>query len=97
MSHPKLRKENAMNSRLLVSAALWLLAGHAAVLAEDRPVTDDERAKLVAAMKAEGCAGGTMEYDDGHYEVDDARCGDGREYDLRFDQSFKLIGKNADD
>jgi hypothetical protein len=92
-----MHKENAMNTRLLVSAAVWLLAGQAVALAEDRPVTDDERAKLAAAMKAEGCAGGSMEYDDGHYEVEDAKCGDGREYDLRFDKSFKLIGKNADD
>jgi hypothetical protein len=86
-----------MSTRLLVSAAAWLLAEQAVALADDRPVTDDERAKLVAAMKAEGCSGGSMEYDDGHYEIDDARCGDGREYDLRFDQSFKPIGKDADD
>ena len=86
-----------MSTRLLVSAAVWLLAGQAVASAGDRPATADERAKLVAAMKAEGCSGGTMEFDDdGYYEVDDARCGDGREYDLKFDKSFKLIEKDAD-
>ena len=82
--------------RLLAATALSLLVWNSA-LADDRPVTDDERAKLVAAMKAEGCSGGQMEFDDGHYEVDDARCSDGRKYDLRFDRSFKLIEKELDD
>ncbi len=68
-------------------------------LAKDRPVTDDERAKLAAAVAALGCSGGKMEFDidDKQFEVDDARCNDGREYDLKFDVSFKLIGKKIDD
>jgi len=78
------------------SAALSLLACGSG-LAEDRPLTGDERTKLVAAMTAEGCSGGQMEFDDGHYEVDDARCSDGRTYDLKFDASFKLISKERDD
>jgi hypothetical protein len=67
--------------------------------ADDRPVTDDERAKLTAAVAAQGCSGGEMEFDidDNHFEVDDARCSDGREYDLKFDTSFKLIKKELDD
>jgi hypothetical protein len=90
-----------MKCTLLVSAAasaaLSLLAWESG-LATDRPLTEDERTKLVAAMTAEGCSGGQMEFDDdGHYEVDDARCSDGRRYDLKFDASFKLIGKALDD
>jgi hypothetical protein len=38
-----------------------------------------------------------MEADDNSYEVDDARCADGRDYDLRFDKSFNLIRKDAGD
>lgn len=40
-----------------------------------------------------------MEYDidDAHFEVDDARCSDGRRYDLKFDTSFKLIKKKLED
>jgi hypothetical protein len=60
-------------------------------------VTDDERAKLVAAVTAQGCSGGEMEFDDGHYEIDDAKCNDGREYELKFDSAFKLISKKLDD
>lgn len=85
-----------MRYLVLVSAALLLLAWERA-LAADRPLTDDERTKLLAAMQAEGCSGGQMEFDDGHYEVDDASCADGRKYDLKFDASFKLVEKNLDD
>ena len=62
----------------------------------DRPVTAEERAKLEAALKAQGCTGGEMEYDedDRQFEVDDAVCADGRKYDLKFDTNFQLKGKN---
>ena len=89
-----------MRSRLPVwaalSAALSLFAWWPAQ-AGDRPLTDDERTKLVAAIAAAGCSGGQMEFDDGLFEVDDARCSDGRSYDLKFDASFKLIAKSPDD
>ena len=85
-----------MHRHLLASTVLLLLAWHPA-LADDRPLTDDERAKLAAAVSAEGCSGGRMEFDDGHFEVDDAQCGNGRRYDLKFDASFKLIDKDWDD
>ena len=63
----------------------------------DRPVTDEERAKLVELLRVEGCTGGEMEFDDGKYEVDDARCADGREWDFEFDRNFNLIKKEQDD
>jgi hypothetical protein len=63
----------------------------------DRPVTSEERAKIVALLEAEGCTGGEMEFDDGKYEVDDARCADGREWDFEFDRDFRLISKEEDD
>lgn len=64
----------------------------------DRPVTSEERAKLTALLEAEGCiGGGEMEFDDGKYEIDDARCADGREWDFEFDRDFKLIKKEQDD
>ena len=74
--------------------ALSLAAGSALA---DRPVTDQERTQLVAAMQAQGCSGGKMEFDDGKFEVDDARCADGKTYDLDFDKSFKLMKKDLDD
>ena len=83
--------------RWLLTSAVLLLLSWAPALANDRPLSDDERAKLAAALSVEGCSGGRMEFDDGYYEVDDARCKDGRAYDLRFDASFKLVGKDRDD
>lgn len=81
--------------RLLPTLAFAALATTAAWA--DRPLTDPEREKLVAALKAEGCSGGKMEFDDGKFEVDDAQCADGKEYDLDFDLNFKLIKKKLDD
>ena len=76
----------------MLAPALALFVGVAggAALA-DRAVTDQERTQLVAALQAQGCSGGKMEFDDGKFEVDDARCADGNTYDLDFDRSFKLV------
>ena len=85
--------------RLLTALALTVITTPvtATYAAADRAVTAEERAQLVAAMAAAGCEGGEMEFDDGKFEVDDARCADGKEYDLDFDRSFKLIKKELDD
>ena len=73
----------------LVTTVTGALAG--------RAVTQEERAKLVAAVAASGCSGGKMEFDDGKYEVDDAICADKKKYDLKFDPAFKLISKERED
>ena len=77
----------------VVAASLIALAS---VAFAGRPVTDGERAKLVAASTAQGCTGGKMEFDDGKFEVDNASCKDGKVYDLDFDPSFKLIRKDLE-
>ena len=79
---------------LLTFAALLVLGGVPALAG--RAVTEDERAKLVSAVSAQGCSGGKMEFDDGKYEVDDARCNDGKTYDLDFNQSFELLKKKLE-
>lgn len=87
-----------------VPAILFLSAGLASpTVAKDRPVTDQERAKLVEAVKAAGCTGGEMEFDDekatarpaGKFEVDDAMCGN-QKHDLVFDTDFKMLSKKPD-
>jgi hypothetical protein len=78
-----------MKLSVVLGAVIILLATQAR--AEDRPVTAEERVQLVAALQAQGCSGGKMELDDGKFEVDDAKCSDGRTYDLDFDTSFKLL------
>jgi hypothetical protein len=76
---------------IVIPAAAVLATG---ALAKDRPVTDQERPKLEAALKAAGCSGGKMEFDDD--EVDDATCQDGKKYDLTFDPNFKVLTKKLD-
>jgi hypothetical protein len=65
-------------------------------LEDDRALNADERTKLAAAVAAEGCSGGELEFDYGRYGVNDAQC-DGRRSDLVFDRAFKLISKEVDD
>lgn len=81
--------------RVPAALALSLLATKVAWA--DRPVTDAEREKLVVALKAEGCTGSKMEFDDDKFEVDEARCADGKTYDIDFDRNFKMIKKELDD
>ena len=84
--------------RAIVILSTIAVLTHFPAVAKDRPVTEAERVKLEAAVKAEGCSGGKMEYDDdGEFEVDGAICADGKKYDLDFDQNFKLIKKKLDD
>lgn len=79
---------------LMGLVALLLLASDAFA---GRAVTNEERTRLVAAVTAQGCSGGKMEFDDGKFEVDDTVCADGKTYDLDFDTSFRLIKKKLED
>jgi hypothetical protein len=83
--------------RLIVSIAV-LAVSTLPALADRQVVTEDERTKLVAAVQAEGCSGGKLEFDDDdqQFEVDDAVCADGKKYDLKFDAQMKLKRKNLD-
>ncbi len=51
---------------------------------------------MTAAVTAGGCSGGKMEFDDGRFEVDDAKCSDDKIYDLKFDVSYNLIRKDLE-
>ena len=81
-------------SALATFIALLAIAGTAAA---DRPVNDAERTKLSAAIAAAGCTGGKLEFDDGHFEADNVICSDGKKYDLKFDDAFKLVQKKLED
>jgi hypothetical protein len=76
---------------------LAVCMGAGAALA-DRPVSPAEAERIQAALKALGCSGGEMEQENGAtgvYEVDDAKCADGR-YDIKLDKDFKVISKTRD-
>jgi hypothetical protein len=80
----------------LVAGFAVILAFAAGATAGDRPVSEVERAKLLAAVQAQGCSGGKLEFDDGAFEVDYAKCADGKTYDLKFDTSMRLIKKERE-
>ena len=80
-------------------AALMSAAALAPAYADDRAPNADERAKIEAALKAEGFASwGSIELDDGRtWEVDDARHSDGREYDLELSMQTLAITDRDED
>jgi hypothetical protein len=63
----------------------------------ERPVTQEEREKLVAALAALGCTGGEMEVDEEAFIVEEATCNDGKSYNFEFDLEFKVQAREAAD
>ena len=83
---------------LVTCIALLGLVGMAATPAQaDRRLTREEKSSIRSAMKDAQCSGGKMEFDDGKFEVDNAKCQNGKRYDLTFDQNFKLTSKEFED
>lgn len=86
-----------MNFKMIpMIAAIALLP--TATLA-DRAPTAEERQKIEATLKTEGFVSWEeIEFDDGRFEVDDARDKDGVEYDLKLDpKTFKIVRRTRDD
>jgi len=66
-------------------------------LADDKP-TDDEAAKIKAAVEEWGCSGGEYEKETegtGVYEAEDVKCKAGQ-YDFRLGKDFKVFVITAD-
>lgn len=65
----------------------------------DAELSADEAKKAAAAATAWGCEGGKWEKESeasGVFELDDAKCKDGANYDLKFGKDYKLIAITAD-
>lgn len=85
-----------MKHLLTAAAALALIASPA--LADDKP-SADELAKMTATAKAWGCSGGAGEKETegtGVFELNDVKCADGANYDIKMDAKFKVISITAD-
>jgi len=83
--------------RMLFAAALACAFSLPALA--DTPLSEDEQKQATAAAAIWGCEGGKWEKETeatGVYEADDAKCKDGRNYDLKFDADFKLRSITAD-
>jgi hypothetical protein len=78
--------------------ALVFAAGSCGIaFADDKP-SDDEAAKIKAAVEQWGCSGGTYEKETegtGVYEAEDVKCKAGQ-YDFRLGKDFKVFVITAD-
>ena len=82
-----------MTKGLLV--AIGMLAFSAPAHAE-RPITPEEEDAIRDAISAQGCAGGTYEFDRdaAKYVVRNALCENGKRYTFDLDPSFDIIDVN---
>ena len=84
--------------KLAMMVALAVALGAGSAMADGKP-SAAEAEKISATAKAWGCSGGEAEKEtesSGLYEVDDAKCADGKKYDLKMDKDFKIISITAD-
>ncbi|MBA4209209.1 MAG: hypothetical protein C0454_06740 [Parvibaculum sp.] len=85
---------------LALGLALAMPAFTGSVLADDdRQPTPEERAAIEDTLRGAGYTSWKdIEFDDGHWEVDDAIGPDGREYDIKLHpQGFGIIEVREDD
>ncbi|MBY0224264.1 MAG: hypothetical protein K2Q28_00480 [Hyphomicrobium sp.] len=85
-----------MKKSLIAMTVLAFSSGIA--FADDKP-SADEAGKIAATAKAWGCSGGEGEKESegsGVYELNDAKCADGANYDIKMDKDFKVISITAD-
>lgn len=76
--------------------AMFALTGVA--LADSKP-SDAEAAKIKEALSAWGCQGGEYEKETeatGVFEIDDAKCKDGQQFDFKLDANYKVIAITRD-
>jgi hypothetical protein len=79
-----------MKFALMAFAAAGIISGSTLALAET-PVAPAEEEKIKATIEGFVCTGGKIEKADYGYEVDDVKCKDGQEYEIKLDPNFKLI------
>jgi hypothetical protein len=85
-----------MMKQLMIIAFAAALCG-APAFADEKP-SDDEAAKIKAALTEWGCEGGTYEKESeatSVFEVDDTKC-KGMQYDIKLDSAFKVISVTRD-
>lgn len=82
-----------------LAIALFATVAIAGTARADQPLTAEETKSATAAAAAWGCEGGKWEKEvegTGVYELDDAKCKAGGNFDLKFDKDFKLIAITKD-
>ena len=90
-----------MRNLCLGVLALGLAIPTAAIASEDwddQPITAQERAQVIDALRAVGCTVDPkkIERDDNGYEADDARCANGV-FDIELDRQFRITEMDRED
>ncbi len=83
--------------KLLIGMTVVVLSSGIA-FADDKP-SAEEAGKITATAKAWGCTGGEGEKETegtGVFELNDTKCADGSNYDIKLDNTFKVISITAD-
>lgn len=78
--------------------ALGILLSATSAFADDKP-SSEEMEKITATAKAWGCSGGQGEKETeatGIFELNDVKCADGANYDIKMGSDFKVISITAD-
>ncbi len=78
--------------------ALALALSAPSALADDKP-SSEEMAKMEETAKAWGCSGGQGEKESegtGVLELNDVKCADGANYDIKMNSDYKVISITAD-
>lgn len=77
---------------LIALSTITLLSIGTAALADEKPSEADAK-KVQETLSAWGCEGGEIEKESeatGVFEIDDAKCKDGQQYDIKLDSDFNL-------
>jgi len=85
-------------SLLAALASAGLTGASSMVLADDRKPSGEELSRIESALRSAGFTSWEeIEFDDGHWEVDDARGSDGKKFDLRVDSTtFRILSQEED-
>lgn len=78
--------------RLVILSACTLMAAGTGAFADEKP-SDAEAAKIKETLSVWGCEGGEYEKESeasGVFEVDDAKCKDGQQYDIKLDENYMV-------
>lgn len=84
--------------RTIIVATAIALVSSTAAFADEKP-SAAELEKINATLKAWGCSGGTAEKEtegSGVFEVDDAKCPDGNQFDIKMDSKFGVTSMTRD-
>ncbi len=84
--------------RLLLTTTTIFALGLSCAVADDKP-SEAEAAKINETLAAWGCKGGDFEKeteDTSVFEVDDAICLDGKQYDIKLDNNFVVRSMTRD-